>query len=197
MFNNLFKKLSPEQKFWEWFRKNEDKFYHMTVHDREDLFDLLGEQLHKIHEDLVFEFNVKPDENGIREMVISADGLSELIPYVIKVVNIAPKMDRWKIIAFRQRMDEDIEINYKDYIISADTIYFNYQFSEDGTQIDATLFIKEYEEDMVGAIYLLLDSLLGEFEVMTKLRYLEFAELINEDQLIPLKKIPDILKQLR
>ncbi|MHC0039553.1 hypothetical protein [Pseudoneobacillus sp. C159] len=195
MLNNLFKKLTPEQKFWEWFRKNEDKFYQMTQLDREVLFDVLSEQLHKIHEDLAFEFSAEPDQNGIRELVISADGIAELIPYVIKLVNIAPKMERWKITAFRQPMDENIEINFKGYTISANTVYFRYQFSEDGTQLDANLYIDGYEEDLIGAIYLLLDSLVGEYNVMTKLRYLEFEELTDKDQLIPLKEISKIINE--
>jgi hypothetical protein len=196
MLKNLFKKTTPEQKFWGWFRKNEDKFYQMTQLDREVLFDLLSEQLHKIHENLAFEFNSKPDQNGIRELVISADGIAELIPYVIKLVNIAPKMERWKITAFRQPMDENIEINFNGYTISANTVYFRYQYSEDGTQLDANLYIEGYEEDLIGAIYLLLDSLVGEYQVMTKLRYLEFEELTDKDQLTPLKEISNIINEL-
>jgi hypothetical protein len=197
MLKNLFKKQTPEQRFWQWFCKNEDKYYYMSQFEQEDLFDLLAVQLHNIHEDLAFEFTAQPNEDGIREMVISADGLAELIPYVLKLVNIAPEMERWKITAFRQPMVEGIEINYKGYKVSAETVYFNYQLSEDKSQIDANLFIEEFEADMVGAIYLLLDSLIGEFNVMTRIRYLEFAELANKDELLSLKDISNIINQIR
>jgi hypothetical protein len=51
------------------------------------------------------------------------------------------------------------------------------------------------DEDVIGAIYLLLDSLMGEINAMTKLRYLEFGEFTNRDQLLPLKEISNILNE--
>lgn len=197
MLKGLFKKSSPEQKFWLWFEKNSDLFYNMTEENQEELFDLFHDQLQKVNEELVFEFSAKPDENGIREMVISADGIKELIPVVLKLVNLAPSIHNWKFTAFRQR-EEDVEINFKGYVISSDTVFFAYELSPDEKQIGIYLFVENYEEEMMGALFLLLDSLLGEFEVMTKLGFIEFEDITNSntEELLPLSKLHDLVNQI-
>jgi hypothetical protein len=169
----------------------------MTVDNQEELFDLIQEQLQKINKELVFEFSAKPDKNGIREMVISADGIKELIPNVLKLINLAPSINNWKFTAFRQR-EENIEINFKGYIFSNDTVFFSYEFSPDQQQIGIYLFVEKYDEEMMGALFLLLDSLLGEYVVMTKVGFIEFGDIANSnfEQLLPLSRLHDLVNQI-
>lgn len=88
---NVFKS-NPEEEFWKWFTKNE-KFIYENVENKdkqEKLFDDISSRLHKIDENLVFEFS-PIHENNIREFIISADGIKESFPAVEKLITISPK----------------------------------------------------------------------------------------------------------
>ncbi|WML46648.1 hypothetical protein RCG23_13405 [Neobacillus sp. PS3-34] len=198
MIKGLFNWITPEQKFWKWFQENSDQFYQMSEEDKEELFDILHVQLQKIHKELVFEFQVEPDIDGVKELIISADGMRELIPYVLKLVNIAPKLKNWKITAFRQRM-EGIEINFNGFRISEDTVLFTYDYTADSNFINVNLFLENYEAEMQGTLFLLLDSCLGEFNVMTKLGYINFGDILDAEgeTLLPLTQLYDLVKEIR
>jgi hypothetical protein len=197
MLKSLFKRESAEQKFWRWFQTVSDRFYQMSEADQEELFDLFQKHLQKVHNELVFEFSALPDSNGRREIVISADGLRELIPFVLKLVNTAPPFEKWEITAFRQRM-EGTEISYNGYRLSEETIFFTYEFSPEKDFIHVELFVDDFEEDMTGALFLILDNTLGEFQVMTKLGNIHFADLegMKKEELLPLSQLYNLVKEM-
>jgi hypothetical protein len=91
------------------------------------LFDELQKRLQEIDQNLTFEFSPINDDS-IRELTISADGLKESFPSVIRLVSKAPKLSKWKINAFRQRIPGDgIKIVMNDSLkLSFDDIYFRY-----------------------------------------------------------------------
>ena len=67
----IFNRESKEEKFWNWFEKNQST-YHSEIENlevREKIFDELSKNLKKINEDLVFEFSPL-QENNIREFNI-------------------------------------------------------------------------------------------------------------------------------
>src|ERR1700722_18171438 len=64
---------TPED-FWKWFQSNEDTLFNFEK-NREQTFDKLGAEMHKLNPSLTFEFG--PIEDGKREFVISADGIKE------------------------------------------------------------------------------------------------------------------------
>ncbi len=101
MILGFLNKKDNEQVFWEWFVKHQNDYYSDNID--ESLFDKLNVQLNKIDSNLTFEFS-PIHENGIKDLIISAAGLKESFPSVIKLVDKAPKIDQWKIIAFRQRL---------------------------------------------------------------------------------------------
>src|SRR5689334_14323089 len=112
MINRLFVQ-SKEQDFWTWFQKNKDDYYHFE-NNQDKLFDKLNSQLNRIHNDLTFEFS-PIHEDGVRELFISADGLRAAFDSVISLVDKAPEIPGWKIVAFRQRIPgDDISIHVGD-----------------------------------------------------------------------------------
>ena len=164
-----------DKQFWDWFVKNRNDYYIEGVN--EVLFDRLNYKLNQIDSNLTFEFSPIYD-NGTKELIISAGGLIESFPTVIRLVDKAPKIDNWKVIAFRQRLP----LNYNsvecgNIKLTYDDIYFRY--SKDSDKIGVELNIKDYSDvtEINQAIYLLLDGLLGEYDVETKLSWVERKKL--------------------
>lgn len=193
MIISFFKKKNPEEEFWNWFIKNQDIYYDEieNLSIRENIFDNLSAKLRKINPDLVFEFSPK-HENGIREFTISADGIKEMFPTVEKLVEKAPKLKNWKFNAFRQRiLGDDFEIQYGDLNIAYSDIYFRSE--NDNGKLGVELHIKNYngKGQTQNAIYILLDGLIGEYDVTTKIGWIEWVKL-DESNLEKLKPIIEL-----
>ena len=95
----------------------------------------------------------------------------------------APKITNWEIIAFRQRLPIEYDsVKYGDINLSYDDVYFRY--SNESDKIGVELNIKNYSEvtEFNQAIYLLLDGLLGEYDVETKLSWIQ-RKVLDETQI--------------
>jgi hypothetical protein len=195
------KPVDKEAQFWKWFVENKTNLY-TQKEEQEKLLDELANHLHKVDSNLTFEFS-PIDNKGIREFTISADGLYESFPAVISLVKKAPKIDKWKFVAFRQRIpDESLAINFGNNIkIGYKDIYFRYKI--DSGKILIELNIRNYVDapNFKSAIFVLLDALLGEYDAVTQIGYIEFV-LLDEDKIgtmapiIDLKKLVDKNKQV-
>lgn len=184
---------SKEEKFWDWFSKQQNELYHFEK-NRDKLFTEFGDELTKIDTNLTFEIG-PIGKNQIRSIDISADGMRQSFPSVTKLVNMAPKFEKWKINAFRQRIPGDeIEITYDDSIkIAYDDIYFLY--IEGKSKIDLQLHIRNYKDSpsFNNATYILLDGLIGEYDMETKIGGIERKKL-DESKIDSLYKIVELRK---
>ncbi|WP_067140251.1 hypothetical protein [Oceanivirga salmonicida] len=190
--------------FWEWFIENEKKYYENIENNeiKQNLFKDLSKRLKKINEGLFFEFS--RIENNKIEFSISADGMKENFPVVIELVENAPKLENFKISAFRQRRKtENIKISYAGIEMSYDDIYFRYAIDEDGLGLE--LNIRNFEKDnnaIYNAVYVLLDHLLGEYDVAVNISWINWVKLDekNIDNLIPsleLVRVVDYYKETK
>ena len=163
---------SSEKRFWRWFQANETKLFDFES-DRESVFDELQAELHKVNGGLTFEFG--PKQNGVREFVISADGIKDVFPAVIKLANAAPSLSRWKITKFRPRRGIG-PISLNGLTIAPNQVDFTIE--PDGSKVGITLFIDGYterERERYAAIaYLMLDHALGEYDVEMKIGGIDF-----------------------
>ena len=180
---SIFNKESKEEKFWNWFEKNQETYYSEieNLEIREEIFNELTKNLKKVNEDLVFEFS-PIHENNVREFTISAEGMKELFPIVEKLIEKAPKLKNWKFNAFRQRVPgDDFEIQYGDLKIGYSDIY--YRSENDNGKLGIELNIKDYNGNgqTQNAIYILLDGLIGEYDVTTKIGWIEWVKLDNNE----------------
>ena len=166
------KKLGPEEKFWNWFVENEERLF--GIRDgQEPVFKELAAAIRKVHPDVTFEFG--PIEGGIRSFAISADGLQEAAPEVEKLFAAAPKLSNWKFNKYRQRRPlHDVqlgEVNLRpsDVLVT---------LQEDGPRAGLGIYIKGYkgksDKQKIGAAFIMLDNALGEYDVMTKVGFIEF-----------------------
>ena len=163
---------SAEQQFWQWFT-NHDKpllsFDEASTPEaeRERLFDQLLTELHRVHPDLTFELGPPALP---RELILSADGLRAAFPAVAALHRTAPQLPSWHIVAFRPRRADPVSIAIGDRQIDSRDVRFT--LLDNGRQAGIVLFLPGLHPDdealkQVG--YLLLDHVLGEYDVETRL----------------------------
>jgi hypothetical protein len=166
------KKISPEERFWNWFTVNQERLY--GVRDgQEPVFKELLAAIRKVHPDITFEFG--PVEAGVRSFTISADGLKEAAPAVEKLYAAAPKMSNWKFLKYRQRRPiHDVQLGPVT-LRPADVLV---TIQEDGPKAGLGVYIKGYkgksDQQKIGAAFLMLDNALGEYDVMMRVGFIDF-----------------------
>lgn len=199
LIGKLLIQKDKDVEFWKWFSQNQNELYH-NEKNQQILFDELTKKLKNIDSNLTFEFS-PIHADSIREFTISADGLKESFPTVMRLLDKAPKMPKWKINAFRQRVPGDgIQIAYDDSLkISYDDIYFRYV--KDSGKIDLELYIRNYKRKsgFDNAVFILLDALIGEYDMETRISGID-RKLLDESKpdslhrIVELRGIVDKLK---
>ena len=166
---------APEENFWRWFVKNESMIFHFES-NREEIFDQLSHELDKVNTDLTFEFGPVMAE-GRRAFVISADGVVSAFPAVDKLAAAAPDLERWIIVKFRPRRNPINNIEINGVLVKADEV--RYQLYADDGKLGILMFLNGYSEAEAALYahigYLLLDEAIGEYDVETKLGFIEFS----------------------
>lgn len=197
---SLSNKRSKEEKFWNWFSKSQDTFYHEieNLEVRDEILTDLKSELNKVHPNLVFEFS-PIHENGVREFTISAEGVKDFFPYVEGLIEKAPEIKNWQFNAFRQRIPgDDLQIQYGDLNIGYSDIYFRYQDGKYG-EIGIELNIRDFDESpqTQNAIYILLDGLIGEYDITLGLDWIEWVKLdeSNIENLNPITSLRGLIDE--
>ena len=168
--------------FWHWFMKHEERFYHYED-EQPRLFSAMSKKLKEIHPKLTFEFG-PVQEDGSRDLTISGDGVREAFPYVVQLVDRAPVIPKWRVNAFRQRipgddlavqLGEEIKVGFRD-------IFFRYRVSN--SLIDLELYIRNFQEsdNFKSAVFILLDALVGEYDMEMKVGRMDFLPLAGNDE---------------
>jgi hypothetical protein len=98
----MFKRKLTEKEFWTWFEWNCEDYFQLDKDKYEILLHRLASKLSRYRPDLVFEFNAEIDK-GRREFIIRADGITSAFPAVMRLVEVAIPLEKFNVIAFRQR----------------------------------------------------------------------------------------------
>lgn len=193
---NLFKKTDPIEKFWTWFKENEKKLRMFEEGPDKYLNEVLT-QAKKIKSGLAIEF--EPPKNGIINMTVSADGNRELFGAVQAMVDKAPKIEGWKFIAFRQRMNleqvKGMKLKAENHELDPNKMKFFPIIN--GDTLDIIIYINGVTEENYNQVayggLLLLDNILGEYDCVMKVRSYDFHEMPTKkkelDDLLPLLDI--------
>ena len=173
----LFAKETPEKKFWSWFKKNESKIFLSDVSYNSEV-QKLSQKLSEYKDGVTYE--ISGEENGKKELVLSADGIKKLFPFVQALYKSAPKFERWSIIAFRPRMDDFSKVNLKYSGKEFDpTDLWIYHKIKDGF-FDLIIYHPEFSEEekniFISGTFILLDIVLGEYDVVTGIRYIDIQK---------------------
>lgn len=189
------RRRTPEERFWQWFASRQADYFALRQQDQHRLFAALEEELHRIHEDLTFQFG--PVTDGRREFIISAGGIDAAFPAVDSLVQAAPDLPQWQVIAFVQRSPAKLTISYRSASLHPDKVLFAYE-PVPGSKLDVILFADSFEgptaEDAKGAAFLLLDTVLGEYDVATRLGGIDFRPLPeSREGLQPLWELSEVV----
>ena len=189
----LLRRSSREERFWRWFEDNSTRLFAFES-DQENVFDQLQGALGKVDKGLTFEFG--PVEGGRRDFVLSADGIREVFPVVERLVEAAPGLPQWTIIAFRPPRSPDVELSLGRHTLAARDLWF--AAHADGDRIGLTVFVpgltEKNKRSLAHAGFLLLDNALGEYVVETHVGFIEWESKPDDPEaagLEPFLKIPE------
>ncbi len=184
-----------ESAFWAWFTANAKRV--ATIESgNEPIADELAAHLQGIDPDLTFEVGVK---HAPRELIISAGGIKRAFPAVQRLVAAAPSIPGWRIIAFRPRSHVGLIVEFGGYRVDPAQVWFKAE--RDGAKCGVTLHLPGYRDDanVKNAGYLLLDGSLGEYDVETKVGFIEMRALPANPAsagLRPLSELPSVVDRL-
>ncbi|MFN8656633.1 MAG: hypothetical protein U0105_09860 [Candidatus Obscuribacterales bacterium] len=179
--------------FWQWFEKNEQQLFASKDDSDDATLADLDKQLESINPDLTFEFG--PESSGKRDFVIGANGLEEVIPVVMSTVASAPKLPRWRVIAFRQKQRAPKPVKQGKVMVSPEKVTF--LLKPDGDRASITLYVKGYDnsDDYEEATLILLDETLGEYDSITRLNDIDIKPR-TEDRRRAAKPLPQLCAEL-
>jgi hypothetical protein len=163
--------------FWAWFAENEAIYFRLHAENREELFDLLQRKLQKVNKHLVFEFSMEK-QNGKRELILSADGILDAFDAVFDLHEAAPELEYFEIIPLRQPSDEEFSVQYGDRELTWDDVYYTALQDVEQEEVNLMLYIKglteDNEEEITQAVFILLDSVIGEYNMGVHTGRIEF-----------------------
>lgn len=174
---NLFgcKSDSKEEIFWKWFANNSDNLLESRNED-EPIAKELTYQLQKVNQDLVYEMSAVK-VGGKTEFTISADGNKNLINAVLKLYEKRPILKDWEISAFRQRNNSIFNFEMNDLVIKGEETKYLLMKDQNPNKVNIILFFPNFTEEkrqtFGGAAYIFLDGIVGEYDVMTKVGFVE------------------------
>lgn len=199
MFENLFKKKDPIEKFWQYFIDHEKELYNFRDEDIENLFGDLYRLISKVNNQLVFSVP-KPLIDGKREFTISGSRIAKNFPDVKRLVEGAPEMDNFTIVAFNQRNDDEHGTSTNDIEITRDDIFFDYTYEQEQNELFVSLYIKGFKEendDYYTVVLDLLELVIGEYALATEITEVEFNMLNTKYDLLPINDLPKILEDIK
>ena len=191
----FFTKKNPEAKFWKWFEKNSPRFQAFEA-DRDQLIPLLSEQLSRYKEGLTFEVGV--ENEGVRDLVISADGVRDLFYAVHKLTEFSPQIPGWRVVAFRPRMDDYTRFSctFDGRSFDPKSIWFHARI--ENNLFDIIIYHSNYEDTdrnlIASGTYILLDMALGEYDVVTGIHYIDHQLLPANPESEGLRPFSDLRK---
>jgi|GEM_PF-1149688 len=192
---------ATESKFWTWFEGEHDRFRNIEkAKDGEELLDLFLARLHELDSELYFEVS-QPLDDDSNELIISAEGVRAKFPKVEALVAAAPKIPKWKIIAFKPALGFDFVHEYGELKIDPRKLWFlPLTAKSDPSILGLRVGLPDYDEDaedkIKNTVWIILDTGLGEKTCADRIRHLEviaLPEKPEDEGYIELPELPDYL----
>ena len=183
--------------FWRLFTEFAPRLAELTTAE-DQIYDRLLAELHRVDPGLFIELSADSDERE-RELVITADGNSELFALADAVVAAAPRLKGWTILALKPRQGFQEFVTWEGVSINIADVVFDPITPEDSNELVLQLFVPGIGEPEVdsahNALLRALDHALGEREFAASVQYTEVIPLNGSgDDYIPLLKLEEFLK---
>ena len=181
------------KQFWNWFKANNEVYLSFDEQEditrQEEALDELIERLQDYCEALWFEI-VGPDDNGVTELIITAEGDTEFFATAEELVSYAPIIEGWKIIALIPPMyeAEHFNINYEGIELDTEDLWFlPLEDPEEQDSIGLHVCMENHEdvkddENLIPALAKMVQTLLGERAFSEDVDYMETGPIPTGDE---------------
>ncbi len=183
--------------FWKWVLNYKSELEQFIEGNREEGYKIYNQLTKKmktvdsrIHPELTI------NDNGEYRMIISCDGEAEAIPIVKSLFSEAPEMMNWEIVKFRQPKDS-FEIDFSGLKFPSQAVQVLYKIDDNIDKIHIKLLIENYdkEDNRYGSLaFLYLDHIIGEFNSMTKVGYIDLGKYENQSNTISLVELRKLIE---
>ncbi len=187
-----------EKQFWDWFSRHAPKLKDSAGASFERLTDELLCVLQRYCEGLAFE--IGHDGSGCYEFVVTAYGNTDYFEAVERLVAQAPRLDDWRVTAFKPPMPENFRVDMDGVAIdTAEAFFIPLECASAPNDIGVRLFLQGYdpalEEVYMQASSTVLQTILGEKSFAYDLQHIEMEPLPGDmEGLIPILDIPDYIQ---
>jgi hypothetical protein len=173
------KRLTKEERFWEYFQRNKKSFEEFINSDLSNhtAYNKLTDEIHK-YSDLIFP-EITQNKDGKFVLIITPDGKPSGIPDTEKLYNSKPVIENWIVVKFRQPKNE-LKVKYDGLEYPSSDIEIIPEFVVEEEKIDIRVYIKNMnldKEKYQTMAWLYLDNILGEYNSISKIRYADFFHL--------------------
>lgn len=194
--------------FWTWFVEHESRLREIKLDSSGAVSEAnmgriieLGEACTKIDDDLSLEIEEESD-SPFRKLVISANGISDVFPVVEAVVDSSPALPHWLVVKYRQRQKVFHPLSLKGRTVKPEQVRFGVAHNKSTGEFGIYIFMPGYsptEREIWQHIgFIFLDLALGEFDVATKVRCVEFEDerALPGVQRVTIEELPRVFDHL-
>lgn len=134
---------------------------------------------------------------GENELVLSADGVVASFPAVTRLAAAAPDIPGWRVTAFKPRIGGATQLSINGQTIGPDSVTYASENDALRGKINVEIvlpWLDDLNEDArMQIVFLLLDNLLGEYDVATAIGHIEVRMRGKDDKPAgkPLSQLPD------
>jgi len=203
LFKNKNKPVQTIDDFWNWFSKNQNRFYNVTKKNkniREKFFNELSIQLKQLRNGIFYLAGMHNKKTA--ELVLTADGNINNMAYIEDMILRAPKLDNWKFTNLKPALDiKDVNIEMAGFKFNQENLSFYIDHSENKPEeINLVIMHKQYtnknKPQITNGSFIFLDNYIGELELVTQTDYVKvtgFDE--NIKNIRPINQLKGYLKQ--
>ena len=185
-----------ERRFWRWFKTNKKEIERFLDSDLSDykMYEELTEKLQNYNK-LLYPELTKSETNKYL-LILTPDGNKRGINAVKKLYEMRPELENWIVLKYRQPTNF-IQLNFNGLEYSSNDIEILPDFGDD--EVDLDLYVKNLNTDIdryKNLAFLYLDHILGEYNSMMKVRYIDFHHLNEEESIKNSISLLELRKQI-
>lgn len=180
MFGFFRKKEGEEEKdFWDWFIQNKSRIERFMDSDHSDyaIYNVLSAKIQNYNKFLFPELTKTDD--GKYVLIITPDGRKDGVTAIKKLGESHPDLENWIVKKFRQPNDH-IDLNFDGLEYPSSHIEIIPEIDSQKEVVNIQIFIRNMNRDPKKhqtLAFLYLDHILGEFNTITKVGYIDFHHL--------------------
>lgn len=205
IFDKIFRKKEESIKsykdFWDWFVQNEKKFYQVIKKQKnveKGFMEVLSSKLLELRNGYHFLAGIGND--GIIDLIITADGYIPHIVFVEEIIQTAPTLPNWKFQAHKPAtLLDNIGLKMNGYTYDSENIsFYAIEHKNYPDEVDIVLVYDDFNEDdkvsIQNGIFIFIDNYLGEINAVTTIDNMNtICREQAAQELIPIPKLKDYL----